>query len=70
VSTATAVNIAATESLGPVAKFRSWFVFGGGKSKIKGTHVIVGAGESPFAIAFYSQSVLPPHIKCKSPKCI
>lgn len=71
VSTATAVNIAASESLGtPVTKFTSWFVFGGGKFKIKGTHVIVGAGESPYAIAFYSPGGRHPRIECKSPKCI
>jgi hypothetical protein len=71
VSTATAVNIAASESLStPFTKFTSWFVFGGGKFKIKGAHLIVGAGESPYAIAFYSPSGLSPKIKCKSPKCI
>jgi hypothetical protein len=71
VLTATAVNIAASESLGtPPTNFRSWFVFGGGKFTIKGAHVIVGAGESPYAIAFYSQGGSKPKIPCESPKCI
>jgi len=65
VSTATAVNIAASESLGsPFTKFKSWFVFGGGKFKIKGANLIVGAGESPYAIAFYLHGGAPITKKC------
>ncbi len=75
VSTATAVKITASEYLGThtkssFTKFRSWFVFGGGKFGISGPKVIVGAGESPYAIAFYNQGGLPPLPKCKSPECI
>ena len=60
VSTATAVNIAASAYLGPHTKFggtvfSSWFVFGGGGASISGLDLGVPAGESPYAIAFYNQ---------------
>ena len=77
VSTATAVKIDAFQFLGAHSKFfgtefRSWFVFGGGGSTVSGLQVQVPAGESPYAIAFYSQysSGLPP-IPCVGyPHCI
>ena len=75
VSTATAVKITASEYLGThtkssFTKFRSWFVFGGGKVAISGAKVSVGAGQSPYAIAFYYQGGLPPLPKCKGTECI
>ena len=75
VSTATAVKITASEYLGThtkssFTKFRSWFVFGGGPHTISGPQVSVGAGESPYAIAFYFQGGLPPLPKCKGTECI
>ncbi len=71
VSTATAVKITASESLGtPSTKFKSWFVFGGGKFAVSGPKLAVGAGESPYAIAFYLQAGLPPiKLKCGT-ECI
>ncbi len=66
-STATAVKITASKFLGASSKyfftgFKSWFVFGGGKFAISGPKLSVGAGESPYAIAFYLHggSPLPP----------
>jgi hypothetical protein len=75
VSTATAVKITASEYLGShtltsFTKFRSWFVFGGGKFAISGPKLAVGKGESPYAIAFYLQGGLPPLPKCKGTECI
>jgi len=75
VSTATAVSINAAEYLGPhsktsFTKFRSWFVFGGGKFAVVGPKVTVGAGESPYAIAFYLQGGFPPLPECKGTECI
>ncbi len=69
VSTATAVKITASEFIGTHTKFsftgfRSWFVFGGSKVKIKGANVIVPAGESPYAIAFYLHGGQPLVEKC------
>jgi hypothetical protein len=60
VSTATAVNIAASSYFGPHTKFggtafSSWFVFGGGGASVSGLDLSVPAGESPYAIAFYNQ---------------
>jgi hypothetical protein len=75
VLTATSVNITASEYLGPhsktsFTKFGSWFVFGGTKVGISGPKVSVPAGESPYAIAFYSQGGLPPLPKCKGTECV
>jgi hypothetical protein len=77
VSTASAVTIDALAFLGAHTKFfgtpfRSWFVFGGGGSKVSGNSLQVPAGESPYAIAFYSQysSHIPP-IPCPGyPHCV
>jgi hypothetical protein len=57
VSTATAVDITAQSYLGTYTpfsgtEFSSWFSFGG-TSTISGLNLDVGAGESPYAIAFY-----------------
>ena len=77
VSTANAVKIAALPFLGAHTKFfgtpfRSWFVFGGGGSTVSGNSVQVPAGESPDAIAFYSQySFHIPPIPCPGyPHCV
>jgi hypothetical protein len=58
VSTATAVDITAQSYIGLYSdfsgtEFSSWFTFGGGTTTISGLNLDVGAGESPYAIAFY-----------------
>ena len=77
VSTATAVKINALPFLGAHGKFfgtefRSWFVFGGGGSTSSGGELQVPAGESPYAVAFYSQySFHLPPVPCPGyPHCI
>ncbi|HWX45089.1 MAG TPA: hypothetical protein VNY52_07175 [Solirubrobacteraceae bacterium] len=75
VSTATAVNIAASEYIGThtltsFTRFKSWFVFGGGSATTSGLNLSVPAGISPYAIAFYLQGGLPPKPKCKGTECI
>ena len=77
VSTATAVQIDGLQFLGLHNKFsgtefRSWFVFGGGGSMVNGLQVQVPAGESPYAIAFYSEYSphLPPIPCIGYPHCI
>ncbi len=77
VSTATAVKIDALPFLGAHGKlfgteFRSWFAFGGGGSTTSGGELQVPAGESPYAIAFYSQySFHLPPVPCPGyPHCI
>jgi len=75
VSTATAVTITPLDPLVPGTKlsstaFRSWFVFGGTGVTKSGNNVTVPAGESPYAIAFYYQTGMPPTPPCKTPKCI